>query len=534
MAIRAIPHRRPWLLDRPIRGAVRGIAFTGKELHEIFRQPRLLLGLVVGPFAILLLFGTAFKGQVVQQPTVLVVPEQTGLSTNTADYADAFQFPFTLQSVVRTPEEAQNLVGAGKASVIVALPGDAYQRIRDGQHALINVTYNELEPVRANYLKFYSYVEANELNRRVLIAVVNQAKSQNQNTAGPPLQGYGQQMQTDANQFSDRVRGRDAKGAADTLAQMQTITANNQTDLHTREQLLAGAERYFNAPSTANDDLTAREGAVDQSLSNVQTIIKNLGATLPQDLATAQPDTKATGDLVTNSQNAERGAQALQLPPADVLVAPFQAEVNNKAPVLPSFIAFYAPAVLALLLQHVSITLTALTLVREKTSGATELFRVTPSATPEIVFGKFIGYALVAALTGAVLAALLRFALKVPLMGSYAEFAALIALLIAAALGLGLVISAVASSETQAVQYAMLILLASVFFGNFFLPIDTLYPWARVVSYALPITYGVQAMQDIMLRGVSANPNTFIALGAFAVGFFLLGTLLFRRTIRTA
>jgi len=534
MAIRATPHRRPWLLDRPLRGAVRGIAFTGKELHEIFRQPRLLLGLVIGPFAILLLFGTAFKGQVVQQPTVLVVPAQTGLSTNMADYADAFQFPFTLLSVVRTQQEAQNLVNAGKASVIVALPDNAYQRIRDGQHALVTVTYNELEPVRANYLRFYSYVETNELNRRVLIAVVNQAKNQNQNTAGPPLQGYAQQMQTIATQFTDRVRGRDAQGAADALVQMQTITANNQADLHTREQLLAGAERYFNAPANPNDSLHTREAAVDQSLNNVDTIIRNLTASLPQSLATGQPDTKATGDLVTNSQHAEQGAQALQLPPAEVLVAPFQAEVNNEAPVLPSFIAFYAPAVLALLLQHVSITLTALTLVREKTSGATELFRVTPSATPEIIFGKFIGYAFVAALTGAVLAALLRFALNVPLLGSYAEFAAVIALLIAAALGLGLVISAVASSETQAVQYAMLILLASVFFGNFFLPIDTLYPWARFISYCLPITYGVQAMQNIMLRGIVANPNDLIALAAFAAGSFLLGTLLFRRTIRSA
>ena len=100
MAIRTAPHRRPWLLDRPLRGVVRGVAFTGKELHEVFRQPRLLLGLVVGPFLILLLFGTSFKGQIVQEPTVLVVPAATGFSTNTADYADAFQFPFTLQSVV--------------------------------------------------------------------------------------------------------------------------------------------------------------------------------------------------------------------------------------------------------------------------------------------------------------------------------------------------------------------------------------------------------------------------------------------------
>ena len=75
-------------------------------------------------------------------------------------------------------------------------------------------------------------------------------------------------------------------------------------------------------------------------------------------------------------------------------------------------------------------------------------------------------------------------------------------------------ISAIAQSETQAVQYAMLILLASVFFGNFFLPIDTLYPWARVISYALPITYGVKALQDIMLRGQATDPTNLLALAA--------------------
>ncbi len=528
------PRPRPWIIDRPLRGAVRGAAFTGKELREVFRQPRLLLGLVVGPFLILFLFGTSFKGQVVQQPTVLVVPPTAGLSTNISDYVDAFQFPFTLQSVVGTVDQANALVGSGKATVVVALPPDSYQRIRAGQHPLINVTYNELEPVRANYLKFYSYVETNELNRRVLIAVVNQAKTQDPSTAQAPLAGYTAQMQASVDQFGTQIKARNPAATTELLAGMQKLTLNNQSDLRTREQLLTGAETYFHAPETPNDDFHKQMTAVDQSLGNVQTILRNMEVSLPATLAAGQPDAKASADLLANSKNAEDGAKALQLPPAEVLVAPFQAEVTNKAPVLASFIAFYAPAVLALLLQHISITLTALTLVRERTSGATELFRVTPSATPEIVFGKFIGYALVAAMTGAILAALLRFALHVPLLGSYAEFVAVIALLIAAALGLGLVISAVARSETQAVQYAMLILLASVFFGNFFLPIDTLYPWARVLSYSLPITYGVRALQDIMLRGVPVNPIDLLALAAFAVGFFVLGTLLFRREVRRA
>lgn len=535
MATRTVSRSRPWIVDRPLRGAVRGIAFTGKELHEVIRQPRLLLGLVVGPFLILLAFGSGFKGQLVEQPTVLVIPPNSGLSTKIEDYKDAFQFPFTLAAVVTTPQEAQRLFDEKRASVMVTLPSDTYQRIRAGQHPLIDMRYNELEPVRANYLKFYSYVQTNELNRRVLISVINQAKNQNEQTAGPPLQGYTARMQTGMDQYAQRVRSRDVAGAGAALLAMQNETANSQSDIRTRVQLLNGIADYFNAPTGGqNAPGDQQAAAVDQSLTNVQTIIRNLQTTLPQQIGAGQPDTKATGDAVTNARTAEDGAKSLQLPPAEVLVAPFQAEVTNEARVLPNFITYYAPAVLALLLQHVSISLTALTLVRERTSGATELFRISPSAAPEIVFGKFLGYATVAMIAGAVLAALLRFALKVPMFGSWYQFAAVLALLIAASLGFGLVISALARSESQAVQYGMLILLTSVFFGNFFLAIDTLYPWARVISYALPITYGVRALQDIMLRGRDVNVRDIAALGAFAVGLFILGTLLFRREVRRA
>ena len=44
----------------------------------------------------------------------------------------------------------------------------------------------------------------------------------------------------------------------------------------------------------------------------------------------------------------------------------------------PGYIDFYAPAVLALLLQHLAVTFGALSLVREKILGADEIFRVAP------------------------------------------------------------------------------------------------------------------------------------------------------------
>ncbi len=533
-AIFAPLRKRPRILDRPLRGIVRGTAFMGKELHEVLRQPRLLIGLVIGPFLILLLFGSAFQGQITRQPTVLVIPQSTNLSANKADYDKLFQFPFTLEAVVRSPEEAQQLIANGSATITITIPEDAYPRIRAGQHPSITVNYDQIEPVRADQFRFYSYTEVNELNRRLLISVVNQAKDSDPNTARPPLQGFPEAMQTQTTQYNDAVQARDISKAQGALAEMTTLTLGAQNDIRTRVRLYEGIERYFNAPPQPNSDFAKRQTAVESSLTSIETIIGNQQTRLPQQVAAAAPDTRASDDLLANSRAATENAQALQLPPADVLVAPFQAEIENRAPKVPGIISFYGPAVLALLLQHISITLTALTLVRERTVGATQLFRVSPSATIEIMVGKFIGYAFIAGIIGAVLAVLLKYTLNVPMRGSIVDLVVMIALLIAASLGLGFVISAISRTETQAVQYAMIVLLASVFFGNFFLPIDTLYPWARVVSFALPITYGTIAFQQIMLRGAALPLLYPAALGVFAVGTFLLGTLLFRRELRRA
>ena len=82
---------------------------------------------------------------------------------------------------------------------------------------------------------------------------------------------------------------------------------------------------------------------------------------------------------------------AAQIPP-DVVASPTSVDAKNSAPISPSISDFYAPAVLALVLQHMAITLTALSLVRERLSGAIDLFRVAPVRTLEIVVGKYLAY----------------------------------------------------------------------------------------------------------------------------------------------
>ena len=71
-----------------------------------------------------------------------------------------------------------------------------------------------------------------------------------------------------------------------------------------------------------------------------------------------------------------------------MVAAPTKAEVDNIAPSQPTVVQFFGPAVLALILQHMAVTLIALSVVRERTSGLFELFRVSPITTAELVIGK--------------------------------------------------------------------------------------------------------------------------------------------------
>ena len=77
-------------------------------------------------------------------------------------------------------------------------------------------------------------------------------------------------------------------------------------------------------------------------------------------------------------------AEAAAIPPRSSPPRP-TAQVTNIAPSSPAVPQYFGPAVLALILQHMAVTLIALSLVRERTSGVIELFRISPVSTTEVL-----------------------------------------------------------------------------------------------------------------------------------------------------
>jgi ABC-2 type transport system permease protein len=217
-----------------------------------------------------------------------------------------------------------------------------------------------------------------------------------------------------------------------------------------------------------------------------------------------------------------------------VIAAPTRADPRNLAPISPNVIAFFAPAVLALVLQHMGVTLTALSLVRERLSGAMDIFRVAPVRALEILVGKYLAYAFFNLGVAAAITFMVVSILHVPMLSTAAAVASVVALLSFASLGLGLLISTLVDSERGAVQLSMLVLLASVFFSGFVLPLDQFVAPLRIAAYSLPVTHGIQLLQDYMLRGGTNAGWELEILAAIGVVLFLLTWMTVRRNLRSA
>lgn len=503
-----------------LRSFIRLFSFFTKELAEIRRQPRLLLSLVLGPFLILLIFGLGFTGEQPKLQVVLVVPTDKLNDPRIDQFAQVIeQANF---QVVRTVDNEPAAIEAmrtsnGAIDVVEVLPADVDQLFGRQRQSPIKIYYNEIDPTQVQWVQYLSYVQVKELNTALLVSAVSGSREQAGNV---------QQFVTTTRQELQQIQS----GLA--VAQNPATRSIVQRLRNNSGLILAGLA--LSSSSSAND--TAQ--------NNVQQIQRSLDA-LDRAMEQGQVDAsrQRISEINTQLDSVAGIASQIQAVPPEVLVSPLLGQPINLIEKPPSFIGFYAPGVLALLLQHMAVTLASLSLVRENLLGSTELFRVAPVGSMQILLGKYLGFILSIGVIVAVLIGLMianvpigntgwTFGLAVPFAGDPVWFALSVLLLTIASLGVGFLISAVSKSESQAVQLSMISLLAAVFFSGFFLPLQNFALFARWLAFLLPVTHGVQAFQNIMLRGRLPTTETVAWLSGIALVCFLLAWLIWRSNLK--
>ena len=216
-----------------------------------------------------------------------------------------------------------------------------------------------------------------------------------------------------------------------------------------------------------------------------------------------------------------------------MLVSPFTPRVEDIANLPDEPALFYAPGVMLVLIQHLAITFAALSLVRERQLGLTELFRASPLNPTEVLIGKYGAFFLIGGVVAAVLGGG-TLAFGAPLEGSLSQLVLVVALVIFSSLGLGFLLSSFSKTDSQAVQYTMIVLLTSIFFTGLILPLQQIIPPVRTVSFLIPSTYGISALHDIMFRGLAPSRLIIWGLAAYSLVLLVISWLVMRRHVRSA
>lgn len=505
------------MLSRVWRSLIRIGSFFRKELVEIFRQPRLVVTLVLGPFFILLAFGAGLRDEDPPVRTVFVTPEDSALTEQVEQFADAQSERLTVVDVTGDEDAAMRRLRRGDVEMVMIFPEDAAATVRSDQQAEVRLFHDVIDPIETQAIQLFTRTAVDEVNKLVLRELVAEGQSD------------AEDVQAEVGDARDRVAAlrEGAQGQDDVSVQRELELLEG--DVAALALLLGPTVTMLESvdPSPADPD-----GA-----TGLQETLSSL--TDRTDRLTAQPDSEDLSEqeldgLETDLATLEEGLAEFTALSPGVIVSPFEGTASRVIPGSVNLTDYYAPAVVALLLQHLVVTFVGLSVVREEQLGTTELFRVAPLSTFETLFGKYLAYIAIGAFVAALLAVGLVFGLGLPMHGSWWMVAFILAAVLLASTGLGFVIALLAESDSQAVQYAMMILLASIFFSGFLLSLSRFLPWLSIVSWFLPVTHGIELLRDEMLRGATGDELRMVALGVMAVVLFVAGWMLLRRRLRSS
>ncbi len=376
------------------------LALFSKEVSEVFRQPRLVLSLILGPFLVLLLFGLGFKGGLPHFRIALVVPPNSVTPAQLDELKQAILTDFSIVSTDSNLPAAEAKLRSGEVDIVEVLPANFVQNVQHGQQSQVIFEYSQVDPTNESWVEYLGSSQVDAMNRIILRQAIGQMQQQS------------------------------------------------------------------------------------HAMANVS---------------------------------------------PNVVVSPLVPQYHNLRKSL-SFVTFYGPSVFALLLQHIAVTLGALSLVRERQRGILEMFRVAPIPSSSIIDGKYLGYTFFLAIISGLLLLLLMF-LGVPFLGDTWLFVAFVLLLIVASLGIGFFFSCISNSDSTAIQLSMLMLLVSIFFSGFFLPLQNFDAFMQPLINAIPLTQGIQGLQSIMLKGEIPLLLNWIFLAVIALVTYILTQVMFHRQL---
>ena len=183
----------------------------------------------------------------------------------------------------------------------------------------------------------------------------------------------------------------------------------------------------------------------------------------------------------------------------------------------------------AFIVHFITLMLTAIVLVRERTAGTLARMFVSGYTQIEIIGGYLLAYSVLATIQSLMVLVELNLLFDLGYeAGTIASMYLVLWLLAIMSMAIGMLISNFARNEGQVFPFIPLVVL-SIILSGILIPVEKLPEWAQVFSYVTPLYYTNQVLQILIGDGALADDwGMLMALPAYVLIVVSLATLSLR------
>ena len=182
---------------------------------------------------------------------------------------------------------------------------------------------------------------------------------------------------------------------------------------------------------------------------------------------------------------------------------------------------FMVPGILVILLTLVGTNLSAVNIVKEKEIGTIEQINVTPIKKFHFILGKLLPFWILGLVVLTIGLTIARLAYGIIPAGSFLTIYVFAAVYLLAVLGLGLLISTYSVNQQQAMLLSFFLMMIFILLGGLYTSIDSMPEWAKWITRFNPVSYFIEVMRMVVLKGSSLADIKYhlLKMGGFALVF---------------
>jgi ABC-2 type transport system permease protein len=193
---------------------------------------------------------------------------------------------------------------------------------------------------------------------------------------------------------------------------------------------------------------------------------------------------------------------------------------------------YFGAAFIGLVVFFLVFVVTIVSFLNERSQGTLERLMASPLRRGEIVLGYMLGFTVLALIQSVEVLVFSLAVLKVHNAGNVALIFGIEALMAIAAVNLGIFLSMFARTEFQAVQFIPLVIVPQFLLSGILFSVSSEPRPLQVLSDVLPLTYAVNGLRDVMIKGADLSWGSLQLDVGVVAGFIVVLVVAAATTLR--